>query len=54
MQIAGLILIFFGIFTKVGAVLATIPDAMIGGILGMGICMICGVAVANLQVTLYS
>src|SRR3569623_672950 len=38
MQIAGLILIFFGIFTKVGAVLATIPDAMIGWILGMGMC----------------
>uniref|UniRef100_A0AC34R3A0 C-CAP/cofactor C-like domain-containing protein n=1 Tax=Panagrolaimus sp. JU765 TaxID=591449 RepID=A0AC34R3A0_9BILA len=49
MQIAGCMLIFLGIFTKVAAILATIPDPMVGGILGMGICMICGVAFSNLE-----
>uniref|UniRef100_A0A914QJE2 Uncharacterized protein n=1 Tax=Panagrolaimus davidi TaxID=227884 RepID=A0A914QJE2_9BILA len=49
MQIAGIILVLLGVFTKVGAVLATIPDPMVGGILGMGVCMITGVALSNLE-----
>lgn len=51
MQLAGIILILLGVFTKVGAVLATIPDPMVGGILGMGVCMITGVALSNLEVS---
>ncbi|CAD5225577.1 unnamed protein product [Bursaphelenchus xylophilus] len=49
MQIAGVMLIFLGIFTKFGAVLATIPDPIVGGTLGMGVCMICGLAFSNLR-----
>ncbi|KAE9546682.1 hypothetical protein FO519_010106, partial [Halicephalobus sp. NKZ332] len=45
----GCIFICAGIFTKVAAILATIPDPIIGGVLGMGICMICGVAFRNLE-----
>lgn len=51
MQVTGCIFIFAGIFTKIAAVLATIPDPIIGGVLGMGICMICGVAFRNLEVS---
>ena len=50
MQLAGVILICLGIFTKVGAVLATVPDPIVGGIFCMGICMITGVAISNLEV----
>ncbi|CAD5218850.1 unnamed protein product [Bursaphelenchus okinawaensis] len=49
MQIAGGMLMFLGIFTKFGAVLATIPDPIVGGTLGMGVCMICGLAFSNLR-----
>ncbi|CAJ0602738.1 unnamed protein product [Cylicocyclus nassatus] len=49
MQIAAVLLILTGLFTKCAAVLASIPDAVIGGILAMGIAMICGVAMGNLQ-----
>jgi xanthine/uracil permease len=34
MQIAGVMLIFLGVFTKFGAILATIPDPIVGGTLG--------------------
>ena len=50
MQMAGLILLFLGLFTKCAAVLATIPEAIIGGVLGMGMTMITGVALSNLHV----
>lgn len=50
MLTCGVILIFLGLFTKFGAVLATIPDPIIGGLLGMSMCLIFGVAVTNLQV----
>lgn len=50
MQLAGIILILLGLFTKVGAVMATIPDAVVGGILAMGVCMIAGVSLSNLPV----
>uniref|UniRef100_A0A7E4ULX2 Solute carrier family 23 member 2 n=1 Tax=Panagrellus redivivus TaxID=6233 RepID=A0A7E4ULX2_PANRE len=49
MQLAGGILICLGIFTKVGAVMATIPDPMVGGMLAMGVCMIAGVGFGNLE-----
>ncbi|KAK5972454.1 hypothetical protein GCK32_009906 [Trichostrongylus colubriformis] len=49
MQIAGLLLILLGLFTKMAALLASIPDALVGGILMMGISMIAGVALSNLQ-----
>uniref|UniRef100_A0A1I7ZKV3 Solute carrier family 23 member 2 n=1 Tax=Steinernema glaseri TaxID=37863 RepID=A0A1I7ZKV3_9BILA len=49
LQVAGVLLIVLGLFTKVGAAFSTLPSAMIGGILGMGISMIVGVALANLQ-----
>ncbi|KAH7719788.1 Protein Y59E9AL.4 [Aphelenchoides avenae] len=48
MQLAGVLLILLGMFTKVGAVMATIPDACVGGILAMGVCMIAGVSLSNL------
>ena len=50
MQLTGILLMALGIFTKFGAVLATIPDPMVGGILCMGICLITGVAISNLEV----
>ncbi|KAI6215689.1 Solute carrier family 23 member 2 [Aphelenchoides besseyi] len=49
MQIAGIMLVFLGVFTKFGAILATIPDPIVGGTLGMGVCMIAGVSLSNLQ-----
>ncbi|KAE9547040.1 hypothetical protein FO519_009747, partial [Halicephalobus sp. NKZ332] len=49
MQLTGVLLICLGIFTKIGAVLATIPDPMVGGIFCMGVCMIAGVAISNLE-----
>lgn len=50
MQVAGLLLILAGVFTKCAAVLASIPDAVVGGVLAMGLAMITGVAISNLQV----
>ncbi|EPB73496.1 hypothetical protein ANCCEY_07410 [Ancylostoma ceylanicum] len=49
MQVAGLLLILAGLFTKCAAVLASIPDAVVGGVLAMGLAMITGVAISNLQ-----
>jgi xanthine/uracil permease len=40
MQIAGVILILLGLFTKFGAFLATIPVPIIGSTLGIGISMV--------------
>uniref|UniRef100_A0A8R1HTC5 Uncharacterized protein n=1 Tax=Caenorhabditis japonica TaxID=281687 RepID=A0A8R1HTC5_CAEJA len=45
----GFMLIFIGVFSKVSALLATIPEAIIGGVLATGMSLICGVAFANLQ-----
>lgn len=50
MQMAGVLLILLGLFTKCAAVLATIPEAIVGGVLAMGMTMICGVALSNLHV----
>ncbi|VDL75001.1 unnamed protein product [Nippostrongylus brasiliensis] len=49
MQVAGVLLILAGLFTKCAAFLAAIPDAVVGGLLGMGMAMITGVALSNLQ-----
>ncbi|PAV78906.1 hypothetical protein WR25_01899 [Diploscapter pachys] len=49
MQLAGTLLIILGLFTKVAALLASIPDAVVGGVLAMGMAMIAGVALSNLQ-----
>ncbi|KAK6748106.1 hypothetical protein RB195_000995 [Necator americanus] len=49
MQVAGVLLILVGIFTKCAALLASIPDAVVGGVLAMGMTMITGVAINNLQ-----
>uniref|UniRef100_A0A1I7YL57 Sulfate_transp domain-containing protein n=1 Tax=Steinernema glaseri TaxID=37863 RepID=A0A1I7YL57_9BILA len=49
MVIAGFLLIFLGVFTKIGAVLSTIPDPLIGGVLASSMAMVGGVAIANVQ-----
>uniref|UniRef100_A0AC35TWI0 Solute carrier family 23 member 2 n=1 Tax=Rhabditophanes sp. KR3021 TaxID=114890 RepID=A0AC35TWI0_9BILA len=48
-QIAGLILISLGVFTKFAAILSGIPEALIGGLFIMSFSMILGVAFANLK-----
>uniref|UniRef100_A0A914Y5Z6 Uncharacterized protein n=1 Tax=Panagrolaimus superbus TaxID=310955 RepID=A0A914Y5Z6_9BILA len=47
--IAGLWLIGLGLFTKVGAILSTIPDPLVGGVLASSMAMVSGVAIANVQ-----
>ncbi|VDN58878.1 unnamed protein product [Dracunculus medinensis] len=49
MVIAGVFLILLGTFTKIGAILATIPDPLVGGVLASSMAMVGGVAIANLQ-----
>ncbi|CAD6198816.1 unnamed protein product [Caenorhabditis auriculariae] len=49
MVVAGLLLIVLGILTKIGAVLSTIPDPLVGGVLASSMAMVVGVAVSNLQ-----
>ncbi|VDK76991.1 unnamed protein product [Litomosoides sigmodontis] len=49
MVLAGVILILLGVFTKVGAILSTIPDPLVGGILASSMAMVGGVAIANIQ-----
>lgn len=43
MQFAGCIFILLGLFTKFGAILATIPDPIIGGILTISLSIAGGV-----------
>lgn len=50
MQVAGLFLLIAGIFSKFSAVLAMIPEPVIGGVLAIGICMVNGVMLRNLTV----
>ena len=50
MLTCGILLIALGLFTKFAAILATIPDPIIGGLLGTSMCLIFGVAITNLQV----
>uniref|UniRef100_A0A915BL48 C-type lectin domain-containing protein n=1 Tax=Parascaris univalens TaxID=6257 RepID=A0A915BL48_PARUN len=49
MQLAGCMLIILGIFSKVGAILATIPSPCIGAVLLVGMSMIFGVGLSCLQ-----
>ncbi|CAI4222764.1 unnamed protein product [Auanema sp. JU1783] len=49
MVIAGLFLIILGLCTKVGAILSTIPDPLVGGVLASSMAMVVGVAVSSLQ-----
>ncbi|MFH4975996.1 hypothetical protein AB6A40_002705 [Gnathostoma spinigerum] len=49
MVIAGLMLIFLGTFTKLGALLSSIPDPLVGGVLASSMAMVGGVAIANVQ-----
>ncbi|KAI6176255.1 Xanthine/uracil/vitamin C permease family-containing protein [Aphelenchoides bicaudatus] len=49
MQIAGIMLILLGLFTKFAAVLATCPDPLIGGMLAMSVALVCSVGFTNLQ-----
>uniref|UniRef100_A0A914E9A6 Uncharacterized protein n=1 Tax=Acrobeloides nanus TaxID=290746 RepID=A0A914E9A6_9BILA len=49
MLTCGILLIALGLFTKFAAILATIPDPIIGGLLGTSMCLIFGVAITNLQ-----
>lgn len=50
MQTAGIFLVIIGLLTKCAAVLASIPEPIVGGVLGMGMVMVCGVGISNLQV----
>lgn len=49
MVMAGLFLIVLGLITKIGALLSTIPDPLVGGVLASSMAMVVGVAIANLQ-----
>ncbi|EFO85513.1 hypothetical protein CRE_14411 [Caenorhabditis remanei] len=48
MQVAGVFLLAAGIFSKFSAVLAMIPEPVVGGVLAIGICMVNGVMLRNL------
>lgn len=50
MFVAGFMLILLGMCTKLGAVLSTIPDPLVGGVLASSMAMVGGVAIANIQV----
>ena len=50
MQLAGVLLIVLGLLTKFAALLATIPEPIVGGVLGAGIVMVTGVSLSNLEV----
>ncbi|CAI2354469.1 unnamed protein product [Caenorhabditis sp. 36 PRJEB53466] len=49
MVMAGVFLIILGLLTKIGALLSTIPDPLVGGVLASSMAMVVGVAVSNLQ-----
>ncbi|CAO4374520.1 unnamed protein product [Caenorhabditis nigoni] len=49
MQVSGLFLLIAGIFSKFSAVLAMIPEPVVGGVLAIGICMVNGVLLRNLM-----
>ncbi|CAJ0933292.1 unnamed protein product, partial [Mesorhabditis belari] len=49
-QLAGILSIALGLFTKLAALLACVPDPLIGAILCLGMSMIAGVALSNLRV----
>ncbi|KAE9547374.1 hypothetical protein FO519_009413, partial [Halicephalobus sp. NKZ332] len=47
--LAGCLLILLGLFTKIGAILSTIPVPLIGGVFASSAAMVTGVAIANVQ-----
>ncbi|EGT33905.1 hypothetical protein CAEBREN_29885 [Caenorhabditis brenneri] len=49
MQMAGVLLILAGVISKFAAFLSMIPEPIIGGLLAMGVCLINGVSLSNLQ-----
>ncbi len=51
MEIAGVIMILMGVFTKFGAFMGTIPDPLMGAVFAFGMTMVAGVALSTLQVT---
>ena len=44
---AGAMLVFFGVLGKVGAVLALIPDPIVGGTLLLGLGMVASIGIAG-------
>ena len=48
-QVAGVLLMAAGVFGKFGAILATIPDPVLGGILIVSIGMVVSVGLSNIQ-----
>uniref|UniRef100_A0A0N5C264 Sulfate_transp domain-containing protein n=1 Tax=Strongyloides papillosus TaxID=174720 RepID=A0A0N5C264_STREA len=48
-QIAGIILVMLGFFTKFAALISSIPETLIGGLFIMSFSMVCGIAFANLK-----
>ncbi|CAL2045175.1 hypothetical protein CAEBREN_12262 [Caenorhabditis brenneri] len=49
MVMAGVFLIILGVVPVIGAVLSTIPDPLVGGVLASSMAMVVGVAISNLQ-----
>lgn len=49
MQIAGFMFILLGVITKIGAILATIPDPVIGGVLAISCGVVGGVGLSSIQ-----
>lgn len=49
MVFGGCVLVAFGLCTKLGALLSTIPDPMVGVVLATSMAMVTGVAIANVQ-----
>lgn len=49
MQLAGLVFLLLGVFTKFGAILATIPDPIVGGLLTVSCAMVGGVGLSSVQ-----
>jgi nucleobase transporter 1/2 len=49
LQITGVMMIVLGIFTKFGAILATIPEPLVGGILTFSMSIVGGVGLSSLQ-----
>lgn len=50
MIFGGMMLILFGVVTKLGALLSSIPDPLVGVVLATSMSMVGGVAIANVQV----
>lgn len=49
LQVTGVMLVLLGVFTKFGAILATIPEPLVGGILSVSCSIVGGVGLSSLQ-----